>query len=239
MSQRWLIATDHDAPEVFSTYVILPGSRCAGGVYSLHDGNNNHAPCTFVSKRFARQGWIYHATMFTPSHAIIHALNDWLEEKVDEVLGRAGIAREVVEPELLWVPVSKMGKEKAWTMQETPPLFMPEFGGKTIFGLKADLLGSLSQSDWPVIYYGAKELNPCPKGIDIQIIVNEEHLDIHAVSRQVKKFWEGDELLEPLGQVPIEKYIAAAEDYLATLIRTNTIEDLEYRSIETDDLESQ
>jgi hypothetical protein len=237
VSERWKISVDRDAPGIFTTDAILPGSYADVGVFKPIDGPNLHARCHFVSKLHARQGWIYHAFISTPGMEIIQALEKTVDERVDSLLARAGLLREDVENKISMIRAPGSKNNPAWEFKEVAPPSLPMFGGKTLPGVVSDVMGEMSQSLWPAIYYGVSEMDKCRRGIDIKMVVDEDHLDVAAVVRQIQKFWENGEKFEQGAQISIGKYIASAEDFLARGIRSNAIEDLEYRSLDLEGLE--
>lgn len=240
VSERWQIAKDLDAPGVFRTHIILPGSKAdlGGKVYGPGETNAS-ASCVFISKRHADQGIVYHAEIITPEVAIIHAIEKMIDQKVEEALGHAGLKLGDVWPDSRFILSSGTGKKALYTWECDPFPQIAAFGGKTIHGLEADILGRASQSTWPKISYGAKNSCKCPTAIDIEIVVPETNLDVSAVARTVEAFWESGEEIGVGQEVPLDSYIAAADRYIAREMDQKMKYDLEERKISFDEMEKE
>lgn len=186
VSLRWQIKQDPNGAGVFTSHHMMNGGVYEGQPYqSGHDSQWNDF--RFISKRLAREGLVYSATVRTALMAALDAAEDyaWESERATLTPEEAAAAH----PPMEFVPC---GRGMFTLKEHTDPVF-ERLGGVTAWGLRARFLRE-AIAHLPPIYPSCRLDHTYSTGVGAIFITQDSAVTIPSLAALVEDFWARGEV---------------------------------------------
>lgn len=188
-SMSWRIQSDPNGRGVFTSHVVLPGSREWPVDPDQPVGIVHWADLFFMSKKPLRHGVFYNATITTAAHVASKAIVDHVE---------AEVFRQIPESEHPLTRLrsfSRRNQDGGVSMVFAPDQGIPSLDGLTVPGARAQWLREHWQ-DWPKwvkVAEMARFLPGYQSGFGLDLVVGAPNLTVDALADCVGRFWEQGE----------------------------------------------
>ena len=183
---RWKIRQDPNGRGVYTCRHMMNGGLYDGEVYQA-PGDSHWHDFRFLSRRHARQGVVYTATVRTALMAALDEAEEYAWNKEREVLTPEEYATAYPPPE--WSPAGR----GLYTMK---PRTLPTFehlGGVTTWGLRARFLRE-ALDHLPVIRPYCRLDRQYKTGLGAIFVVDAPRLTIDSLATLVEDFWDRGEV---------------------------------------------
>lgn len=208
----WRIACDQDGAGVFQSDQYIGGSPSWEKEFGDAPDNSSFVDCYFMSRRYKREGYFYNTT-------IVSLVSETVEQIDSESFT---YVENLLSAEQYKTAYGKMDFIKCssgfTTIKQTSCPTFDEFGGKTIYGAKADFirnaLTTLDQRSFEISYSLDKDY--C-YGIGLTIVSNAKEFNMNNIVTLIETFIENGE--EDFRQkVNIEPHLPALRAQLKMVV---------------------
>ena len=221
---RWKIRCATDGLGLFHARAILPGSAEWEALCQrdeqLRAINNMNASVKFLSRKHAKDGWLYHAEITSVPLAVFCRLDALIDQRIEALIKQAGLSDKQVYPLWEWGAPTGYGKNATYELLKSNYPVLDALGGRTLIDCKIEEWNKLTPANWNDMLFESSCLRyDCPTGVDLDLTVPETYIDLNAIVRIIHRFIDGGEVASRGPALDQADYTSAIEELISTNVK--------------------